>query len=37
MNTLKHELLHQNGKAAVDQEVSRLHEILDSSGAASGG
>jgi hypothetical protein len=28
-NTLKHELLKQNGKTAVDEEVGRLHAIID--------
>ena len=28
-NTLKHELLKQNGRTAVDEEVGRLHAIID--------
>lgn len=31
-NTLKHELLKQNGKSAVDEEVGRLHAIIEAEG-----
>jgi divalent metal cation (Fe/Co/Zn/Cd) transporter len=31
-NTLKHELLKQNGKTAVDEEVGRLHAIIEAEG-----